>query len=374
MTGSTQTRTYWLVLLCTLSLVLVSCDSSVSEPVIENDPTGLHNPWVTAEPSEVGMDESTLQTAIETATEINRMRSLIVVKDGKLVVEEYFHGASKYNLFDVRSVTKSIVSILTGLAVVDGSLPSLDISIEDTFAPLFGEFPEELKKITPRHLLTMTAGWAHNERSGPSYGQWLAAPSPEMWTLTRPLIDTPGTTFTYNSSAVHLLGVILEKHVSGSLESYAETNFFDKLGIDQVNWEQLSSGYPNGGAGIDLRATDLAKIGQLFLNKGYSGSTKILSSSWIDASTTPRVAHQEVYGPLKRLSYGYLWWTDNTNPFPVYMAWGYGGQFIYVAPELELVVVTTTDHSGVSADPGGESALGLSAISLITDHVVKAVN
>ena len=359
---------------CAALLFLTSCDSQSPIEDEADGPIALHNAWETAPPADVEMDEVQLREASLAAQNRHRALSLLVVRRGKLVFESYFNGAQSTDLFDVRSVTKSIISTLAGMAVEDGSIPDLDASIAPFVSEFSEQIPASIEQVTIRHLLTMTGGWTYDEWNSSSYTEWISAKDREAWSILLPHPNTPGSVFTYNSAAVHLLGIVVEKSVGMSLEAYASQKLFAPLGITDVEWEMFPSGYPNGGAGIDLHARDLAKIGQLFLQNGMSGAAQVIPSAWIEEATTPKHGSMGTFGPLNGLSYGYLWWTDTFDGNPVYFAWGYGGQFIFVAPHLELVVVTTTNYIGVSSDPGGETALARSMMSVIVNNVVPAAH
>ena len=183
--------------------------------------------------------------------------------------------------------------------------------------------------------------------------------------------SAPGSAFVYNSAAVHLLGVILEKATGMELEAYADRVLFGPLGIGQRAWEPVADGYVNGGSGLDLRPRDLARFGQLLLQDGWSGHRRIVPRGWVNEATGRRFSWTVSSGPVEHLSYGYLWWIDVDHA--AYLAWGYGGQFIYVVPELDLVVVATTDWSGVSADVGAE-ALAAMSLGVIVDGILPTVH
>ncbi len=370
-------RSFLLFLTLFLGIVLSSCESSSPEvETIPEGPVELIHPWVTATPSEVGMSEEGLNSAEVRARDIPRMKSLIVIKDGRLVHETYLHGAVQDDLFDVRSVTKSIVSTIVGIAIDDGIVPGVNTTISDHLSFLGESFPEEIKAVTFQNLLTMSAGWRWDESiydASGSYATWLSAPNRERWVLEQPLVNDPGTAFTYNSGSVHILGVLTEQFLNQLIMSFAAANFFAQIGIISQRWEIFNSGYPNGGAGIDLSAKDLARIGQLYLQGGVSGDRRILSQSWIDEATSPKYTWRNTFGSLKALSYGYLWWTDETEGLPAFFAWGFGGQYIYVVPSKNLVVVTTTDFSGLAGDYETRMDLEVAVMNVITQHVVRAV-
>jgi CubicO group peptidase (beta-lactamase class C family) len=364
-----------LLTICVL-LAALGCDSdpgSASEETPEW-PIRLSADWTTTSPETVGASSEGLESALQVAIGIERLKSLVVVKDGVIIMEEYLHGAESSDLFDVRSVTKSIVSTLVGMAIKDGYIPDMNATIGERLSFVMEDMDEVNQSVTIHDLLTMSGGWQYDEWNGPSYQQWIASGQPERWPLVQPRVAAPGAQFTYNSAAVHLLGVLTEQFLDCTLIQYASQELLTPIGIVHKQWEMLPGGYPNGGAGIDLQARDLARFGQLFLQDGMSGDRRILPEDWVAEATTPAYSWRSSFGPLKEMSYGYLWWTDDNGGDPVYLAWGYGGQFVYVKPSSRLVVVTTTDWSGVNQEPGGESAVARAAMNLIHTHVVPAVD
>lgn len=327
-------------------------------------PADLTLPWQLAEPGAVGMDAGALRSAERRAEGIERLRSLLVVRRGRLVLERYYDGAVQDDLADVRSVTKSVVSTLTGLAVDRGYLSGLDATLGELLPPEVADLDEVERTITVRNLLTMSGGWAWHESGGTGYNEWITSQDHVGYLLDKPHVATPGTTFTYNSASAHLLGVALAQATGRSLPALADEVLFGPLGITDRAWEPMGDGATNGGAGLDLRPRDLARLGQLFLQDGWSGTDRILPDGWVAQATTPSYAWVEPSGPT-RVSYGFLWWTDEDHD--AYMAWGYGGQFIYVAPARDLVVVTTTRWwQGAPAD------LAHRVLDVIVNGVVPA--
>src|SRR5438309_7700680 len=226
----------------------------------------LSRGWVRASPGEVGMSAPGLLGAAGDASGIPRFRSLLVARHGRLVAEYYFGGADSTTLFDVRSVTKSIVCALTGIALRDGVLPGVAAPIARYLAP-----PHTLdaadSAVTVQNLLTMTTGYQWAEETGPDYSLWIAADDHVQYLLDRAHAAPPGATFTYNSAAAHTLGVVLQDAAATPLPRYATDHLFGSLGVDTVAWEALDRGTVNGGSGIALRARDLLKFGQLFLQR-----------------------------------------------------------------------------------------------------------
>lgn len=329
----------------------------------------LASSWGVATPESVGLDPMALAEAAENADQIDRARSLLVIREGKLVYERYFRGTGPEVPADVRSVTKSVVSILAGIALRRGDLESLDDPITK-YLPndVFAVRPEHTQ-VTVRDLLTMAGGFAWDESAPASYNDWATSLDPVTYLLDRPFEATPGSDFTYNSAGVHLLGVVLERATGMTLPAFADLTLFRPLGIGTREWEPLNGDHVNGGSGIDLLPRDLARIGQLLLQEGWSGTTSVVPPDYVADAVSGHWSRLGSFGPVPSVGYGYLWWLDLERR--AYFAWGYGGQFIYVVPDLEMVVVATTRWQGVSEDIGS-SALAGAMLSVIVDDVVGA--
>jgi CubicO group peptidase (beta-lactamase class C family) len=344
-------------------LLLWSCSDdnpSVSIPV------NLSNEWITGNLEEANIGN--LDDAIMAAEEIPRFTSLLMVRDGKLVLEEYFHGFHADSIHDVRSVTKSIVSTLTGIALDVGFISSIDETLEDHLPANEFDLTAEQKNISIRHLLTMSSGFQWNEWTSTSYNDWILSGDHTGYLLGLSQQSIPGSEFTYNSAAVHLLGVVIEKAVGMKLYDFANQYLFDRIGVGTKEWELLSDGYVNAGSGLDLSSRDLARFGQLILQKGRSGNQTIVSESWVTDATDSKFSWSFDYGALKNYSYGYLWWT----PPDAILAWGYGGQFIYIVPDKNLVIVTTVNWHFISSD-GGPASTELAALDVIINKILPKV-
>jgi len=268
----------------------------------------------------------------------------------------------------VRSVTKSVVCALTGIALRDGVLPGTAASIAPYLADV-DTLDSADSAVTVRDLLTMTSGYAWDETNGPDYNAWIVADNHVQYLLDRAHAAPPGATFTYNSAAVHTLGVVLEDAAATPLPRYATDHLLGALGVDTVAWEALDRGTVNGGSGIALRARDLLKFGQLFLQRGWSGDASVVPESWVDSVTRPHFSWRTVVGPLQRVTYGMLWWVSDIDP-AAYFAWGYGGQVVYVVPDRDLVVVATTDWVQLTEITPTE--LAAQVLGVIANDVVPA--
>ena len=246
----------------------------------------IAQPWAKATPAEANMDEVMLGRAASDAAAIPRFRSLLVARHGKLVAENYFGGADSSTVFDLRSVTKSVVSMLTGIAVQTGKLPNIDATVgayvDAPYALDAGD-----RAVTVRQLLTMSSRYQWNETNGDDYNLWVLSNDHVQFLLDRLQTDPAGV-FTYNSAAVNLLGQVLQHAVAKPLPDFANDVLFQPIGITTVQWEELEPGMVNAGAGIKMTATDLLRFGQLLLQKGRTANREVVPESWIDAGTTPQ--------------------------------------------------------------------------------------
>ena len=351
-----------------VALAVASCSDGPTA-VPPEGAIDLAAPWVVTSPDLVGLDGNALFVAGELAERIERMRSLLVIRGGRLAYERYYGGWTADTLADVRSVTKSVVSTLVGIAIGQGHINGLNQPITDFLRS--PEFAVDLDHafINIGHLLTMTSGLSWAEGGVDEYNDWVISDDHVDYVLSRPFDAQPGQAFVYNSAAVHLLGVVLEKATGMSLPQYADQVLFGPLGIGEREWESLTGGYVNGGSGLDLRPRDLARFGQLFLQEGWSGQESILPGRWVAEATTRRIIGLGGSGPFDDLSYGYLWWLDGDQG--AYLAWGFAGQFVYVVPRLDLVVVATTEWRGVRDDIGNER-LQEEVLNIIVERILPA--
>lgn len=363
-----------------LVLLVAACVDSPTDttPFVDTDvppaalPLDLTDPWVLASPASQAMDADLLARAALEAADISRVRSLLVVRNGRLVLEQYYRGNHADSLNDVRSVTKSVMSALVGIALQEGDLSSVDQTLGDFLGPELEGLDPGKAEISIGDLLTMTTGleWPENSGSRSAYNDWIRSGDWVGYVLGQRLVDPPGSRFNYNSGAIHLLGIVLERATGQRLPEYADAHLFGPVGIDRVRWEAFSDGTVNGGAGIDLRPRDLARLGQLFLQDGSDGVGQRVPRAWVQTASRPAFSWEASYGTLTALSYGFLWWTSAERP-EAFFAWGYGGQFVYVVPSLQLVVVTTTEWRGLSAE-GGPDALTQSLLELVVEEIVPA--
>jgi CubicO group peptidase (beta-lactamase class C family) len=282
---------------------------------------------------DAGFDRGLLVAADRRFQATPGLFSVLVARHGRIVFERYYHGAGRALEWNLFSVTKSVVSTLVGIALHDGRLHSLDQHVVDFFPDKVSAVADpRVRSITLRDLLTMTSGY--RERHVAASDDWVTTG------LNRPLASDPGTTFSYDSPSAHLVGAVVAKATGVPLATYAQRKLFGPLGIKPAGWETDGRGHQIGSTGLLLRARDLVRFGQLYLQDGRWHGRQIVPASWVRASTAKQVSVPGGY------AYGYLWWRD-TRLRGAYEAVGYGGQLVAVFPRRGLVVVMTGNDEGI---------------------------
>lgn len=344
-------------------------------------PANLDDGWETVSLEEVALDSSIIcrisdKMSRETAANLH---GVVIVRKGKLVYEAYRDGADERwgrsigqvhhgpeTLHDARSISKSVVALLFGIARDDGLI--------DTDSRIASFFPAPGKEqLTLRHFLTMTSGIAWDERipySDPANGErrMTALRDPYRFVLIQPMQTAPGTTWNYNGGGVQLVAGALQMATGKTLAEFARVALFEPLGIRDFEWLPMpSSGEVAAASGLRLTPRSMAKLGQLVLEGGSWNGRRIVSQAWIDEMTRPQVTK---FVDMQSIGYGYLWWTDHDDGSGRLIAWtsaqGLGGQRIYVVPGLELVVVITAGRYDGRDD-------GEMPYELFADYVLKAV-
>jgi CubicO group peptidase (beta-lactamase class C family) len=344
--------------------------------------------WTVASPDSVGMDGARL-CAIEGRLGLRgtSLHAVVIARRGKLVFEQYFSGidqpwgrpAGPYDfdattLHDMRSVSKSVTSLLVGIAIDRRLIDSVDEPVVTFFPELSAVKTAGWGGITLRHLLTMTSGiqwdelrpWNDPKNDEPHLG---FEPDPMRYVLSKPIIAPPDTMWVYNGGGTDLLGNIVARRSGQSLEAFAREVLFQPLDITDVEWKS----YPRNGsiaaaAGLRLRPRDAAKIGQLLLDDGAWNGRQIVPPDWIMQSIVPRFQAVGYFGGT--LFYGYQWWMGRSLAGGREVKWvaalGWGGQRIFVVPGLALVVMMT-------AAQYGEPSEGLAAQDLLANLIIPSI-
>ncbi|MBE9521053.1 MAG: serine hydrolase, partial [Proteobacteria bacterium] len=292
--------------------------------------------WLTAAPELVGFDTTSLNRSIEQIGQMSGVYSVIVVRNGYLASERYFREGYRIKPHNIKSATKSVLSALTGIAINKGYL-RLDQPISD-FLPRVKNLDDPRKNdITVRHLLTMTSGL--DPTSYQAYNSWIMNGSD--WVkiiLDRPMVAAPGTKHQYSTGDTHILSAVLTAATRMSTREFAARNLFNPLGVTIHGWEIDPQGINQGGNNLSLIPLDMALLGQVYLDGGRFRNRQVIPKWWVDVSTRPNYlgGEQEVYG-----YYGYLWYSRPGGQ-DAFVAVGYGGQYIYISPEYQSVVVITS--------------------------------
>ncbi|MFS0749812.1 serine hydrolase domain-containing protein [Oceanobacillus sp. 1P07AA] len=267
--------------------------------------------------------------------------SVLVQSNNRIIFEYYRNRKMKEKQHKIYSITKSVLSILVGIAVDKGFIKDINTSIVDYFP----ENKDDAKKdITIKHLLTMTSGLHSpgNNRMIPSKN-WV------NFVLQQEMIHPPGNEMVYSCGSSHLLSAILQSTTGISTEEFAKKHLFTSLGITNYRWNQDAQGISIGGFGLSMKTSDMLKIGSLYLNKGRWKSKQIVSTRWVEESTFPKVRIDDTS------AYAYHWWnmTFGNHTDNIFCASGYEGQYIIVAPEYKLVTVFTSSIKDESSRPLG---------------------
>ena len=304
-------------------------------------------PFRRSTPAAEGMDEAVLERAYQRAAEIPRIYSMLVVRNRALVAEQYFNGRSRTRAEPVASASKSIIGALVGIALRDGYLTDLDQRMIDFF-PEFDthELDPRKRDITIRHLLQMRAGYPFDSTN--EYFNRLSASRNWMRfiLLDWELESDPGAAWNYSSASSHVLAGILARAIPTDLRYFANRHLFESMGLSLGYWPRDPQGYYIGHGDIHCTPLLLACFGQLALDNGYWRGRSVLPPWWMNQSWKTHSAtwYANTIWPYRDISYGYQWWQADVDGHEVHFAWGHGGQFVTVAPSLEMVVVTTADN------------------------------
>lgn len=284
------------------------------------------------------------------AADMPRLRSLLISLRGELVLEAYFNGADRSRPANMKSASKSVISALVGIAIDRGR-------IESVRAPIAGFFPEHISPernadklgITVEDLLTMRSGL--ETTSNRNYGAWVMSDDWVAFAIDRPLAAPPGTRMLYSTGNTHLLSAIIRRAGGGDTRRFADEHLAGPLGGAIAHWPRDPQGVHFGGNDMEMTPRQMLAFGEMYLNGGRHRGRQIVPEYWVAASFRPRVRSPRGQGRW----YGYGWWLRDLAGMRVPVAWGYGGQLIFVVRELELTVVATSDSA---PGPGRRAHLG----------------
>jgi CubicO group peptidase (beta-lactamase class C family) len=311
--------------------------------------------WRSDTPESQGMDAAILSNGMEYIEQNDiALHSLLIIRHGVIVSETYFSSYQAGTLHKQWSVTKSFTSTAVGMALDQRKLQDVDQLVLDFFpGQEFANTDARKESMRIKDLLTMTSGLEWVEADATITAMYMSSDWVKF-VLDLPMVADPGSKFLYCSGCSHVLSAIVQQNTGQNLRDFLQANLFNPLGIKKYSWEDDVQGISIGGWGLSLAPRDMAKLGYLYLHKGQWEGQQIVSQEWVEAATLKQVTTEGENG------YGYQWWV-----FPElggYAALGRDGQTIFVAPEQDLIVVTTAgvqDHDEI--------------FRLIQDFILRAV-
>ena len=325
-------------------------------------PTSRDDGWSIATPESVGLDSARLCAIAARLKETDaNVHAVVIVRHGKLVFEQYFAGPDERWLeagvfdhdattrHDLRSASKSVISLLVGIAIDRKLIASAEEPVVKFFPDYASVKSAGWDQVTIRHLLTMSSGMQWDENRGwkdPKNDEpHLAGETdPMRYILSKPIAAPPDTVWTYSGGSTDLLGTILERVSGKPLEAFAREVLFDPLGISDWEWMKYGNGKVASAIGLRARPRDVAKIGQMVLNRGTWSGKQIVAPEWIDQSVRPRYQAIGYFGGM--MFYGQQWWLGRSLAREGEVKWiaaqGSGGQRLFIVPDRDMVVMTTS--------------------------------
>jgi CubicO group peptidase (beta-lactamase class C family) len=261
----------------------------------------------------------------------------------------------------MKSASKSVISALVGIAIDRGIIDSVDVKVAEYFPELIaGSDDARKQQITIENLLTMQSGL--ETTSNRNYGKWVLSDNWVEFALNQPLVAEPGTRMLYSTGSTHLLSAIVTQASGMSTKQFAQENLSARLGFSMSYWSQDPQGIYFGGNDMEMTPRQMLEFGRLYLNEGIKDNEQVISKAWVEESHKPRARSPRGQGRF----YGYGWWLRDLAGMQIPVAWGYGGQLIFVVKELDLVVVATSEST---PGPARRGHLG-SLYELVEEHVL----
>ena len=302
--------------------------------------------WAVSSPAEQGLAPELVAGLYLNAADVDTIESLLVIKNGYLVAERYFHNGGPEQRTRIQSVTKSYTSALVGIALAQGCLASLDQKMLDFFPELSDQVIDPRKKqITLRQMLQMRAGYPWEE-STPELFEMLYHGFRPSLLVQVPLVTDPGTHCEYSNLTSHLIGVVVARACGTDLRSLAQEHLFGPLGAELGDWIQDWEGNYNGHADMYMSARVMARFGLLYLDDGVYQGKQLVPADWIHESLqsySDDAWDYRVGGNFKDIGYGYQWWSVRAGDHHYNLAWGHGGQQIAIVDEFDMVIVVKAD-------------------------------
>ena len=326
--------------------------------------------WPTGQPGDHGIDASRLSRAYDQAEATPDLHSLLVLRNGVLVGEDYYRGFDRHTAGNIKSVSKSVLSALFGIAVDQGHITSTDQPASELLPEAFADLADQDKSaITVDHLITMTGGLAWDDNY---ISDFIISPNWVANVLERDLVTAPGQQFNYSTGLTHVASAVLTSATGVSTRDFAREHLFEPLGISTARWDRDPQGVFFGGAEMFMTPRDMVRFGYLYLQGGAvesqqgsdQATEQIIAADWVDVTTSRRITVTNEY------EYGGWWWRRQLGGHQTYFAWGWGGQFIFVFPTLDTIVVATSKWNVTFADAQAHYAR---IFALMNDHVMPSI-
>ena len=295
-----------------------------------------------------GLDSVAIDTA---ARQLPRLHSLLVSQHGQLTFERYYNGRRVDQPANIKSASKSVISALIGIAIERKQIPDVRTPIVTYFPELAMDSDARKRAITIEDLLTMRSGLEGT--SNVNYGAWVRSRNWVQHTLARPMFAAPGAVMEYSTGNSHLLSAILTKATGMSTWQLANEALFKPLGSAVPQWPRDPQGIYFGGNDMLMTPRQMIALGELYLHHGRLNGRQIVPERWVTKSCegrgrefrpgerTGRRIPTDFVDPMRDRKYGYSWWVHELGGHETCFAWGYGGQYIFVVPDLDMVIVTT---------------------------------
>ncbi|MEW6194167.1 MAG: serine hydrolase [Bacteroidota bacterium] len=349
------------LLIVILFNVFVSCGT---DP--DNKNLNSYN-WLLSTPEEQSLNSTLLEEGFTQAEAKGYIYSIIVIRNGKIAAERYFHNHNSSSYQTIRSVSKSFLSAFIGIAVEKGIL-RLDQKLVDLF-PEYEQYISDarINNITIDHLLKMRSGFRGDDEFYFTFtysNDWVKE------ILSSTLNFDPGTKMGYSTAATHLLCVVLARASGKTALEFANENFFGKCGFDVRDWLRDPQGNYFGGNDIYLTTRDMAVLGLIYLNNGVLDGKQIVPEDWVEKSLVKYSGSSTgSWGQWTKIGYGYLWWLGEVNDYKIFSALGHGGQFVFCVPSLNMIIAT---QSYPDSDWDQADVQERGVIDIIADYILPA--
>jgi CubicO group peptidase (beta-lactamase class C family) len=300
--------------------------------------------------------------AASRAQELPQLHALLVAHEGQPVLEIGLRGAGLDQPVNIKSASKAIIATLVGRAIAEGMLEGIDQPVAPLLADdLPAEADPRLERVTIGNLLSMQSGLERT--SGANYSRWAASGDWVRYALSRPFVDEPGGRMLYSTGNTHLLSAILTKVSGRSTRALFEEWLGEPLGIEVGGWDRDPQGIYLGGNNMAMSPRDLLRFGEVIRNGGMHGGVPVVPPEWISESWKPRT--RSIHSGD---AYGLGWFITSMRDHTVYYAWGFGGQMLYIVPDLALTVVMTSD----ATMPSGRTGYVDELHRLVEHHIIPA--